>query len=724
MIFSKATFLSMLTSAVALTSFAFARPVKDIDPGRIIGGREAEEGDYPYFVDMDGCGGTLIAPDIVLSAAHCGSRKGINVIVGAYRNELLAGGGQRRTCVEYIQDPRFDYDNGNFDFSLCKLDEPVTIDSNIKIELNEDDTAPEVGEELVNMGVGKIGTGESMPIGAVLKEITGIPISNDECSSLMISLDFIFPTDLSPKPLDPMFCTLYEDPNEGLCNGDSGGPVIRRTEKDDGTIVDTHMGLVSYGSGCADQNPGHPNVHARTSFGVDWIKKAACDMGSIADFCSDFFACEEAKDFLEDVVDDKLDTIIEVVEENLANSNSTNSAIEDINETLDAIDKVVNETQKFLDFISCGYDEPINFVRNGCDGLDNDCDSQILDGVNLVDECDEDQIPPTITLAVVPPTTFLTILEAETWYLKNTIVSDDCAPSNRLVKSIIDSSSPAPGRGEITMKVDDTRCANNTVQRLLIGGNEIIVDGIGHATSTETFTFDIDSDPPIVTCGFGKPQDENYSGGSDNPLFIDRYNERADVVDVEFFYKIEESSDTLNKDVQVSLTVSSNEFEKGEREMVEVVEQRNIGGPSRRAVRVNTFFAPLTCGDDDAGGFCLRETGSDARFYDITIVATDPSGNVGSVTCTVAVVPEYDCAPGADNGCDKSSKKSKSSDEDKVVRPKRNALIRQLESSEQRYKLDEIEFVWNTSEDDSMVPRAVQLPTISTKSSKKTKSSK
>lgn len=51
---------------------------------RIINGTDAKEGDYPFFVQAEGCGGSLVWKDVVLTAAHC---------EGAFYNRVLVGGG-------------------------------------------------------------------------------------------------------------------------------------------------------------------------------------------------------------------------------------------------------------------------------------------------------------------------------------------------------------------------------------------------------------------------------------------------------------------------------------------------------------------------------------------------------------------------------------------------------------------------------------------------------
>lgn len=51
---------------------SFGISIQDIDSNnprpRIIGGSPSNPGDFPYYVDLGGCGGSLIAPSVVLSA--------------------------------------------------------------------------------------------------------------------------------------------------------------------------------------------------------------------------------------------------------------------------------------------------------------------------------------------------------------------------------------------------------------------------------------------------------------------------------------------------------------------------------------------------------------------------------------------------------------------------------------------------------------------------------
>ena len=242
------------------------------------------------------------------------------------------------------------------------------------------------------------------------------------------------------------------------------------------------------------------------------------------------------RDYVE-VADPKIDTIVAEVDENQL------YLLDTLDPKIDQIDKVVDENQLYLQFIACRYEEQVKFLGNGCDGIDNDCDSVIVAEIGdgspnvQVDECDEDQIPPTITLAREIPATFLSLDEAKEWFEKNVIASDDCVPSDRLVMEITGQESE--GVGTITVQVDDNRCFNEASRKLTIDGNVVSINGPGEPSTTETFTIFIDGTAPQVTCGFNKPQDANFDGGDDTLLFIDRYNERRDIVNVQFFYNIE-----------------------------------------------------------------------------------------------------------------------------------------------------------------------------------------
>merc|ERR1740129_1610074 len=70
----------------------------------IVNGRPAAECAWPWQIHHGGCGGTLIAPDWVLSAAHCGSPR---TAYAGLRNMSHTWEGQQRTVTQTIFHPRY-----------------------------------------------------------------------------------------------------------------------------------------------------------------------------------------------------------------------------------------------------------------------------------------------------------------------------------------------------------------------------------------------------------------------------------------------------------------------------------------------------------------------------------------------------------------------------------------------------------------------------------------
>jgi len=109
----------------------------------------------------------------------------------------------------------------------------------------------------------------------VLRDLTVPALRNEKCNKSKF---------YGGKITDIMLCAGFPEGKKDSCQGDSGGPLVKRKVNNDGTITDTHVGVVSWGRGCARKNK--PGVYARTSKRSQWIKDTSCNMGSIADFCN------------------------------------------------------------------------------------------------------------------------------------------------------------------------------------------------------------------------------------------------------------------------------------------------------------------------------------------------------------------------------------------------------------------------------------------------------
>lgn len=252
-------------------------PDFDIIPSpRIVNGGRATRGRYPYYVSIytdswwgppsHSCGGSLIAPDVVLCAAHCyePTNPPKSVRVGAYSDNdwSNSNGGQKPFFDSDIRDvlihPRYNTNSLNYDFALFIID-PIQdreiLDSMVQIDYTgRADRNLESYDSLTAIGLGRIYT--DGPLAEYLQEVELKYVDN--CNRY-----FRWPGTITSQ----MMCAT--DRGEDSCQGDSGGPLLLVGEED------IQVGVVSWGAGgCASGTPG---VYSRISAASDWIKQGICD---------------------------------------------------------------------------------------------------------------------------------------------------------------------------------------------------------------------------------------------------------------------------------------------------------------------------------------------------------------------------------------------------------------------------------------------------------------
>jgi trypsin len=242
---------------------------------RIVGGDQSDVGEFPYYVDLIGCGGSLIAPDIVLSAAHCGSFRGEKVIVGAYRAGSTDNNAIRVAVSDEAMHPNYIDATVENDLMLLRLAKPVIIPNpkNVVLSLNEQFSTPVTGEDLTVLGLGSTSKDEdesSFP--SKLRDVVVQAVSTSTCNS---------PQSYNGDVIDRiMFCAGVQEGGKDSCQGDSGGPIVKR-------VGNQHIqvGVVSWGDGCARADK--PGVYARVSSASTWIKEVVCDQwrSQDASFC-------------------------------------------------------------------------------------------------------------------------------------------------------------------------------------------------------------------------------------------------------------------------------------------------------------------------------------------------------------------------------------------------------------------------------------------------------
>jgi secreted trypsin-like serine protease len=235
----------------------------------IIGGEEAQPGAWPWMAalvnanDPDArnghfCGGALIAPEWVLTAAHCFNSDDptqVDVVLG--RHTLSSNEGQRHSVAQIILHPNYDENTNDSDIALLRL---ATASAQPTISVIMPATA-----NLANPGVNATvaGWGNMDPDGGTdfpdaLHQVTVPIVSNETCNS---------PQSYDGAITDNMLCAGFASGGQDSCQGDSGGPLMAPNAGGNGWV---HVGVVSFGNGCAQ--PNFYGVYARVSMFHAWVE--------------------------------------------------------------------------------------------------------------------------------------------------------------------------------------------------------------------------------------------------------------------------------------------------------------------------------------------------------------------------------------------------------------------------------------------------------------------
>jgi secreted trypsin-like serine protease len=264
----------------------------DTNESRIVGGTAAPEGYYPHQVQILAdhgymvCGGSLVAADLVICAAHCTKYAG-SVAIGRYTNLNLDTSSSFNTAGQVIPIcNRFnheDYDQpwarDSYDIALYQLCYPVqNYGPEYYISLNADANIPIGSTQATTSTLTVTGWGLLEQRGSpaeLLQEVDVDYIPNYTCGGRMSTYS-------SRDIREDMMCAgKLRVGGKDACQGDSGGPLVIKggganqesLTSDDYYNPHILVGVVSWGSGCAQARA--PGVYARISYFKDWLTAKA-----------------------------------------------------------------------------------------------------------------------------------------------------------------------------------------------------------------------------------------------------------------------------------------------------------------------------------------------------------------------------------------------------------------------------------------------------------------
>jgi len=238
---------------------------------RIVGGRRALDGEYPWQVSLQSrsvfsstfrpfCGATVLNERWILTAAHCMASQRASNLRGVVGTTSLSKPGKNTININFdkiIVHENYDSRTIVNDIALIRTSAAIPLFPGTATSEINGACLVAKGEKTTGLvtvtGFG--GTYEGGGASDILMSVNLDSIPDATCARVYNNYN---PT--------AMMCAGVMSGGKDSCQGDSGGPLIQKVNE-----VSKLVGVVSFGDGCARE--GSPGVYTRVSSYIDWIQR-------------------------------------------------------------------------------------------------------------------------------------------------------------------------------------------------------------------------------------------------------------------------------------------------------------------------------------------------------------------------------------------------------------------------------------------------------------------